>query len=380
MSLLTDHHDLQVWMVPMVSFCFCPGDHPGAGWSGGAGAGADAPVEAGGARSLARGLLDPKWLDKGCDFVFLGGLFQVVAREVVLDMCCSAHWELKDVVDVDADAGVDVDGVMEDGVVEDGVMEDGVMEDGGVEDADVLEHVDEDDVKDVEDVVLHVLDGIESAVADKVVDAVASDVRLELPVDLGVHTGLDLVVHTNLQVVFQVCHRRQLAQSVDPPGRPVSQHPMGTAHVDVVWEQRSCLVVVQYLPVMGHVVEDLAPVPMALVVELHPVASMAKTHPYHPVELVLEPSLEIWPRPLETEPVGFSSLGSHSARLAVELPPHALKPRWVLPVPLPHPNPLRLVSPLTLTRLHHHFLSSWRPTHHLSLSYTDLPWPKNMNS
>ena len=219
MSLLTDHHDLQVSM----SFCFQAGDHPGAGWSGGAGAGAGAPVEVGrGARSLAsRGLLDPKWLDKGGDFVSLGGLFQVVAREVVLDMCCSAHWELKDVVDVDADAGVDVDGVMEDGV-----MEDGVMEDGGVEDADVLEHVDEDDVKDVEDVVLHVLDGIESAVAYKVVDAVASDVR-ELPVDLGGHTGLDLVVHTNLQVVFQV-------QSVDSRGRPVSQHPMGTAHVDVV--------------------------------------------------------------------------------------------------------------------------------------------------
>lgn len=218
----------------MMSFCFCQGDHCGAGWSGGAGAGAGAPVEAGrGARSLAcRGLLDPKWLDKACDFVSLAGLFQVAAREVVLDMCCSAHWELKDVVDVDADAGVDVDGV----------MEDGVMEDGGVEDADVLEHVDEDDVKDVEDVVLHVLDGIESAVAYRVVDAVVSDVRLELPVDLGVHTGLDLVVHTNLQVVFQVCHRRQLAQSVDPHGRPVSQHRMGMAHVDVAWEQRSCLV------------------------------------------------------------------------------------------------------------------------------------------
>lgn len=327
-----------------MSFCFCQGDHCGAGWSGGAGAGAGAPVEAGrGARSLAcRGLLDPKWLDKACDFVSLAGLFQVAAREVVLDMCCSAHWELKDVVDVDADAGVDVDGV----------MEDGVMEDGGVEDADVLEHVDEDDVKDVEDVVLHVLDGIESAVAYRVVDAVVSDVRLELPVDLGVHTGLDLVVHTNLQVVFQVCHRRQLAQSVDPHGRPVSQHRMGMAHVDVAWEQRSCLVVVQYHPVMR--------LPMA-VVELHqqdflPVASA--------VELVVEPSLEIWPRPLETEPVGFSLLGLRSARLAVELPPHALKPRWVLPVPLPHPNPLRLRSPLTLTQLHHHFLS-WRPTHRL---------------
>lgn len=221
MSLLTD----QVSM----SFCFCQGDHCGAGWSGDAGDGAGAPVEAGrGARSLAsRGLLDHKWLDKGCDFVSLAGLFQVAAREVVLDMCCSAHWELKEAVVVDADAGVDVDGV---------------MEDGGVEDADVLEHVDEDDVKDVEDVVLHVLDGIESAVAYRVVDAVASDVRLELPVDLGVHTALDLVVHTNLQVVFQVCHRRQLAQSVDPHGRPVSQDRMGMAHVDVAWEQRSCLV------------------------------------------------------------------------------------------------------------------------------------------